>query len=174
MAEQGPRVFESLSYDDRKWSFRDKFRDGARRSFLRSGSLIRMRWATLDNISPEDIPWAEPNGNDPGHVGRVGVVRATWSAIGDAGGLNTETAAHVAVREWEGKVQVSNHAEPDLFEWGDNSIFTAAVFAESDEGRVAIGIKSGPSLAIPEGLVLVEQLSPAQLAREYPDLPLAA
>jgi hypothetical protein len=132
-----------------------------------------MRWATLDNVAPEDIPWAEPNGNDPGHTGRVGVVRATWAAIGAAGGLNSEVGHHVALREWDGQVQISNRAEPDLFRWDDDNTFTAAVFAESEEGRVAIGVKNGPSLAIPEGLVLVEQLPPKELAAAYPDVQLA-
>jgi hypothetical protein len=52
-------------------------------------------------------------------------------------------------------------------------MFTAAVFAESDEGRIAIGVKKGPSLAIPEGLVLADRLSPKELAADYPALQLA-
>jgi hypothetical protein len=171
------RVFEDLTYDDARTLSRlgeaqDRFRDGARAGFFRVGKLLRMSWVTLDNVNPEDIPWAEPNGSKPSHSGRVAVVRAAWSAVGDAGGLHRER--QVAVRERDGQVQVSNGFEEGLFHWSDDGEFTSGVFAESSEGRAALGVRKGPTLAIPSGLVLVEQISPKELRDNYPDVNLAA
>ncbi len=160
------RVFENPQREKRKFSRLDKLRhDMAPRPF------IRMDWFTLVDVNPEDIPWAEPSDEDMKHTGRAGVVRATWAAIGAAGGL-AEDAPQAAIREWDGKVQVSNGVR-HLLHWGDGNEFTGAVFAESESGRVAMGVRSGTDLAIPEGLILLEQIPPKEVHDHYPDAWLA-
>lgn len=170
MADQGTgpevRVFEHLTDEEKKWSLLERVRDGAR-----SSTLVRLKWLTLD-LDPEDIPWAEPNGNGLDRTGRAAVLRASWAAIAATGKLETERG-QVAIREWDGQVQVSNGAAPNLFNWGEDNVFTAAVFAESEEGRTAMGVRTGSRLAIPESLVLVDQLPPKELADRYPGVWLA-
>lgn len=165
-AEPEVRLFDSSAYQEKKWSLLERVRDGAR-----SSALVRLNWLTLE-MDPEDIPWAEPNGNDLRYNGRAAVLRASWAAIAATGRLDTEFG-QVAVREWDGQVQMSNGVAPNLFDWGDDNTFTAAVFAESDEGRVAMGVRNGSHLAIPEGLVLIDRLPPKEMARDYPGVWLA-
>lgn len=178
-ATSKPRVFENLLHDNgENWSFRDRLRDGAHTHLLgalKDPALIRMNWFTLVDIGPEDISWAEPIGYDViRRTGRAAVVRADWPPISEAGGLPEETARRVALREWKGKVQMSNSADPNLFHWGAGNMFADAVFAESNEGRVGGGVRSGSNLTVIKGLVLIEQILPRELPDRHPDLHLAA
>lgn len=170
-----PFVLDDFELEKKRWPFPGRFRDGARASALNAGSLIRVNWLTLVDVDPETIPWAEANGNDdPPHTGRASVVGARYAAMLAAGELST-TAREVVIREWEGQVQISGGFEQNgLFHWGDDNMFTAAVFAESPESRVAMGVRSGGQLAIPEGVFLLGQVPPKELPHSHPGLSLAA
>jgi hypothetical protein len=164
------RVFENPALEKKKFSFLNRFRYDI--PDLMRGPFLRRDWSVLVDIDPEEIPWAEPADDEVRRTGRAGVVRAPWIAIGDAGGLK-EGASRVLLREWGDQVQMSD-AHSSFFSWSEDNTFTAAAFAESEWGRVAMGVKRGNDVAVPVGQVLLEQLRTKELSDRYPDVLLVA
>ncbi len=150
-----------------------------KRSLLKSlldgvRSSVRMDWGTLLDVDPDSFPWATDHAEHPIHSGRAAVVRASRTMIGAAGGYGPETQ-EVVFREQDGNVQVGVRAgqpEKRLFHW-DEDAFTVAVYTESNEGRVAMGLEDDGRYAIPPGLVLVELLPHNELASIYQGVHLA-
>lgn len=174
-AENKPFVIDGFELERKKWPFPGRMGDGARASFIRAGSLMRLNWLTVVDLDPRNIPWASENGDrGAAQTGRASVVGARYAAMVAAGELNSN-AREIALREWDGQVQISGGFEQGgLFEWGDDNMFKAAVFAESTEGRVAMGVRNGSRLTIPQGVVLMDQLPPKDLPQSHPGLHLAA